>query len=93
MKLFVAGLPRDFDKTDLKEMFELYGEITEVIIVQDRHTGLSRGFGFVTMSNQAEAREVINLFKNAKIKGRQIVVKQAEEQQNFNSGNNFNRGR
>lgn len=91
MKLFVAGLPKDFDQTDLKEMFQLYGTVTDVKIVEDRNTGISKGFGFVTMPDKLEAMEAIALFRNTKIKGKQIVVKEAEEQSNFGSRNNFNR--
>lgn len=79
MKLFVAGFPKDFDNTDLKEMFQLYGDVLEAKIIEDRNTGASRGFGFVTMPNKLQALETISLFRNVKIKGKQIVVKQAEE--------------
>ena len=44
MKLFVAALPYDFDDVDLKEMFELYGEVNSAKVVLDKETGKSRGF-------------------------------------------------
>ena len=59
MKLFVAGVPYDFDDVDLKEMFELYGDISSAKVVLDRETGRSRGFGFVDMTNDAEALEAM----------------------------------
>jgi RNA recognition motif-containing protein len=80
MKLFIQGFPKDFDETDLREMFQLYGEVTIVKIVEDRATGRSKGFGFITMPNDMEAMEVISLFKNAKIKGMQVVVQKAMEE-------------
>lgn len=94
MKLFVAGLPNDFDDVDLKEMFELYGEVVSARIVMDRATGKSKGFGFVEMLNKNEAMETIEALDGAGLpRGKKITVKEAEEQprnQGFNRGNNNN---
>ena len=79
MKLFVAGLPYDFDDVDLKEMFELYGQIASAKIIMDMNTGKSKGFGFVDMINKIEAQETMKALNNATIKGKQIVVKEAED--------------
>lgn len=99
MKLFVAGLPNDFDDTDLKEMFELYGEVRSAKIVMDRATGKSKGFGFVDMVNKTEAQETIEILDGVGIgRGKKIAVKEAEEQpKNNNLGrsnnNRFNNSR
>lgn len=86
MKLFVAGLPNDFDDTDLKEMFELYGEVKSAKIVVDRETGKSKAFGFVDMPDKNEARETIEVLNGARLpKGKIIVVKEAEEQTRNNN--------
>jgi len=92
MKLFVAGLPNDFDEVDLKEMFELYGEVRSAKLVMDKATGKSKGFGFVDMPNKLEARETIEALDGAGLKqGKKIVVKEAEEQvRNNNYGPNNN---
>jgi RNA recognition motif-containing protein len=91
MKLFVAGLPNDFDDVDLKEMFELYGEVRSAKLVIDRATGKSKGFGFVEMSNKAEAMETIEALDGAGLpRGKKIVVKEAEEQQRSSGGFNRN---
>ncbi|HZE84786.1 MAG TPA: RNA-binding protein [Puia sp.] len=90
MKLFVAGLTYDFDDVDLKEMFELYGEVSSAKVIMDRETGKSRGFGFVDMTNDNEAREAIETLDGANLKGKKMSVKQAEEQQ---KGGGNNRGR
>lgn len=79
MKLFVAGLPNDFDDVDLKEMFELYGDVSSAKLVMDRATGKSKCFGFVDMPNKNEALETIEALDGAGIKGKQIVVKEAED--------------
>ncbi len=97
MKLFVAGLPNDFDDVDLKEMFELYGEVRSAKLVVDRATGKSKGFGFVEMPNKIEAQETIEALDGAGLKqGKKMAVKEAEEQprnNNYGPGNNdrFNR--
>src|SRR6202000_3193076 len=79
MKLFVAGLPTDFDDTDLKEMFELYGTVNSAKVVMDRESGRSKGFGFVEMPDDAEARGAIETLDNASIRGKKMAVKEADE--------------
>jgi cold-inducible RNA-binding protein len=82
MKLFVAGLPYDFDDTDLKEMFELYGEVYSAKVAMDRETRKSRGFGFLEMPNDAEAREAIQTLDGADLgRGKKLAVKKSDEQQ------------
>lgn len=92
MKLFVAGLPYDFDDTDFKEMFELYGEVNSAKVALDRETRKSRGFGFLDMPNDAEARDAMQAMNGAKLKGgKQLAVKEAEEQPARPGGFNNNR--
>ena len=89
MKLFVAGLPYDFDDTDLKEMFELYGEVSSAKVAIDRETRKSRGFGFLEMSVALEAKEAIDALHGARLRGgKELVVREAEEKprDNRNSG-------
>jgi RNA recognition motif-containing protein len=82
MNLFVTGLMDDMDDTDLREMFELYGEIKTARVVFDRNTGKSRCFGFVEMTNDAEARETINLLNGAVMGRKKMSVQEAEQQNN-----------
>jgi cold-inducible RNA-binding protein len=93
MKLFIAGFPKDFDETDLKEMFELYGVVTSAKLIVDRVTGQTKGFGFIEMPNKTEALETIQSLHGAGIKGKKIVVQQAEEKPNtgFRDRDNFNK--
>ena len=80
MKLFVAGLPYDFDDTDLKEMFELYGEVSSAKVAIDRETRKSRGFGFLEMAVALEAKEAIDALHGARLRGgKELVVREAEE--------------
>jgi cold-inducible RNA-binding protein len=91
MKLFVAGLPNDFDDIDLKEMFELYGEVRSAKLIVDKATGKSKGFGFVDMPDKAEAQETITTLDGAGIKGKKISVKEAEEKPRNPPSGGFNR--
>ena len=93
MKLFVAAVPYDFDDVDLKEMFELYGEVASAKVVLDKETGKSRGFGFVDMPDDNEARGAIETLNGANIKGKAMAVKQAEEQPRGGGGAGGSRGR
>src|SRR5262249_22772361 len=76
--LFVAGLSSDLDDVDLKEMFELYGEVSSAKVILDRETGKSRGFGFVDMPDDNEARQAIETLDGAGLKGKKLSVKEAE---------------
>ena len=59
MNLFVAGLPYDLDDAELEEIFEKFGKVASAKVAMDKETGKSRGFGFVEMPNEAEARDAI----------------------------------
>src|ERR1700743_3594454 len=91
MKLFVAGLPSDFDDVDLKEMFELYGTVNFSKVLMVRGTGKSKGFGFVDMPDETEAKGAIETLDNASIRGKKMAVKEADEQ-NRGGGGGGDRG-
>ncbi len=59
MKLFVLGLPPTFTGQDLHKLFESYGTVIDAKVISDRETGRSRGFGFVTFSNEEEAHSAM----------------------------------
>ncbi len=90
--LFVAGLAGDFDDVDLKEMFELYGEVASAKLITDRNTGKSKGFGFVEMPNEVEAKETIATLDGVMLQRKKISVKEAEAQQPRTGGGSYNSG-
>jgi hypothetical protein len=92
MKLFVASIPADFDDVDLKEMFELYGEVTSAKVIVDRATGKSKGFGFVDMLDRAEALATIETLNGAKIRGKALSVMEADNSGGRGGDGGFNRG-
>src|SRR5215212_12092192 len=79
MKLFVAGLPYDLYDDELMEIFEKFGKITSAKVTIDKETGKSRGFGFVDMPNEQEARDAIEHLNDISLGKKPLVVKEADE--------------
>ena len=79
MKIFVAGLPYDLDDAELIEIFEKFGTITSAKVAIDKETGKSRGFAFVEMPNEEEAREAIEGLNDISLGKKPLVVKEADE--------------
>jgi RNA recognition motif-containing protein len=86
MKIFVAGLPYDLDDAELEEIFEKFGKIVSAKVAMDRETGKSKGFGFVEMLNDDEAKEAIEGLNDISLGKKPLVVKQAEERPGGGSG-------
>jgi len=78
-KLFVGNLPFNTTNEDLQAMFSEAGTCESATVVTDRATGRSRGFGFVEMSSDAEAKKAIADINGRDIGGRQINVSEARE--------------
>ena len=76
-KLFVGSLPWSVTSDGLKELFAQYGEISEAIIISDRNTGRSKGFGFVSFVNEADAQKALEM-DGKEVEGRTIVVNVAK---------------
>ena len=87
MKLFVAGLPYDLDDAELEEIFEKFGAVNSCRVAIDRETGKSKGFGFVDMVNNAEAKDAIENLKDISLGKKPLIVTEAEER-NAPKGNN-----
>ena len=88
MKLFVAGLPYDLDDAELEEIFEKFGTVATARVAIDKETGKSKGFGFVEMSNEMEAKSAIENLKDISLGKKPLIVTQAEERrpQDWKSG-------
>lgn len=79
MKIFVGNLSYTTDDEALRQLFEPHGEVTSVTVVKDRDTGRSRGFAFVEMPNDQEARAAIAAVNNVDVDGRAIKADEARE--------------
>lgn len=77
MKLYIGNLPFSATDADLREVFGAHGTVTDAIVMMDRVTGRSRGFGFVTMSTADEGRAAITALSGADMGGRNLTVNEA----------------
>lgn len=77
MKLYVGNLSFDTTETILQDAFERFGTVTDAVIMMDRTTNRSRGFGFVTMGNAAEGTAAINGLHGNDLDGRNLTVNEA----------------
>jgi RNA recognition motif-containing protein len=78
-RLFVGGLSWGTSVDDLRKAFEKLGAVNDAVVVTDRDTGDSRGFGFVTMADRKDAAQAIRKLNGTELDGRTLVVKQATE--------------
>ena len=76
-KLYVGNLPFNTTENELQELFTQAGAVQEVTLMQDRFTGKSRGFAFVTMSSDEEAQNAISKLNGHSIEGRSLTVNEA----------------
>ena len=78
MKLYVGNLPFSTDDSQLRSLFEAHGEVVSASIVMDRDTGRPRGFGFVEMSDDNQAKQAIEAMNGQQVDGRATVVNEAK---------------
>ena len=76
-KLYVGNLSFNTTETDLQDLFAQAGAVQEVTLMQDKFTGKSRGFAFVTMSSEADAQKAITDFNGKTVEGRPLTVNEA----------------
>ncbi|KEP46803.1 heterogeneous nuclear ribonucleoprotein G RNA recognition motif protein [Rhizoctonia solani 123E] len=76
-KLYVGNLSWGTTDDSLRDVFSEYGQVTDIIVMKDRETGRSRGFGFVTFSTEKEASDAAQALNGAEIDGRTLTVNPA----------------
>lgn len=100
-KLFVGGLPYTVTDKELNDLFGPIGQILSAVVIMDKFTGRSKGFGFVEMQNDEEAQKAISELNGYQMEGRAIAVsvarpREERPQGGFNSRNqngiSFDRG-
>ncbi|MBI5553193.1 MAG: RNA-binding protein [Candidatus Diapherotrites archaeon] len=89
-KLFVGGLPFSVTKEQLRDMFAQYGSIVDAIVIMDRMTRRSKGFGFVTFDQDGDATNAVAEMNGKSIEGRTIVVNEARPMEERPSRGGFN---
>jgi RNA recognition motif-containing protein len=85
-RLYVGNLPYSVTELELRDLFASLGTITEAKIVTDRDTGRPRGFGFVEMSTEDEAKKAIEELNGRDVQGRPLAVKEAEDRRGGGGG-------
>ncbi|MAI66801.1 MAG: RNA-binding protein [Phycisphaerae bacterium] len=83
MKLYIGNLSWGTTTEDLKAHFEAYGTVSDAIVITDRQSGRSRGFGFVTMDNNDEANKAIEECGGKELDGREIKCSEATPRKSF----------
>jgi cold-inducible RNA-binding protein len=85
-KLYVGNLSFDTTEVDLQDTFAQAGTVSEVALMQDKFTGKSRGFAFVTMASAEDAQKAISLFHGKSVQGRPLTVNEARPREDRPAG-------
>ena len=81
-RLYVSGLPYAVTEAQLHELFSEHGTVASARIITDRFSGRSRGFGFVEMGSEAEAKAAMEALDGTELQGRVLKVNEAHERRN-----------
>ena len=73
-KLYVGNLPYTIDSDGLRQMFSEFGEIVDAIVITDKYSGRSKGFGFVTFAKEEMADAAVKGMAEKEIEGRKVIV-------------------
>lgn len=84
--IYVGNLVWDCTADDLLALFQEHGNVSRAQVITDRETGRSRGFGFVEMSDDAEAQKAIDALNGANYKGRPLTVNEARPREDRGGG-------
>lgn len=78
MKLYIGSLPYSTTESELRALFDTFGEIHDLSLAKDRNTGESKGFAFIEMKRNADADKAIKALNGSAFQGRNIKVNQAQ---------------
>ncbi|HTH72547.1 MAG TPA: RNA-binding protein [Candidatus Pristimantibacillus sp.] len=92
-KLFVGSLSYSVNDDQLKDAFAAAGTVVSAKVIIDRETGRSKGFGFVEMGSEEEAKKAIDMINGKEVEGRPVAVSEARPQEKresrpYNGGGN-----
>ena len=91
-KLYVGNIPYETSESDLENLFAQAGSVASVTVMRDRETGRARGFAFVEMATEAEAKNAIAQFNERPFGGRTLTVNEARPQAARDGGGGGFRG-
>jgi len=90
-KLYVGNFPFSVNEDELREIFDDYGEIEELALINDRETGRSKGFAFITFTTQQAAEKALEV-DGKEVGGRKLRVNMAQERNSKGAGGRGGRG-
>ena len=79
-KIYVGNLSFKIRNDELKQFFSEFGEITEAVVITDRHSGRSKGLGFVTFADAESAQKAISAMNGKEVEGRALTVNEAKSE-------------
>lgn len=85
-KIYVGGLPYSTTDGQLQEIFSAHGTVESARVITDKFTGRSRGFGFVEMGSEDEAKKAIEALNGTELEGRTLTVNEARPQERRSGG-------
>lgn len=77
-KLYVGNLPFSMTEQELRDTFASYGDVADAKVISDKFSGRSRGFGFVEMASEDQAKSAIEKLNDTELNGRKIIVNEAK---------------
>jgi len=92
MNIYVGNMSYEVSEEDLKEAFGVFGEVETVKVLKDKYTGRSKGFGFVEMSDNADAQSAIDSLNDKELKGRALKVNKARPRTENRGGGGYDGG-
>jgi cold-inducible RNA-binding protein len=92
MKLYVGGLAYSVSDEELEQLFSEQGKVQSAIVIKDKSSGQSKGFGFVEMEDLKEAQNAIKTLNGKEVNGRAIMVSQARPQEERRTNTDGGRG-
>ena len=92
MNIFVGNLPWSATEDDLQREFSAHGQVESATIIKDRVTNKSRGFGFVIMNNEAEAKAAVQAMNGKDFAGRPLTVNEAKPRSDDGGGGGYRGG-
>ncbi len=93
MRVYVGNAPFSMSDGELRTLFEEYGAVDSAVIITNRESGRSRGFGFVEMTDDGQANRAIEELNNREVGGRPLVVNQARPREERPAGRGARRQR
>lgn len=86
MNIYVGNIPKNATEDSVRQLFETYGQVSSVKLIEDRYTGELRGFGFVEMASKEEGQTAIEGVNGTELEGRSLIVNEARPKTNRSGG-------